>query len=191
MELFERLSAKDGGFTYQPVTGTEPTKGYALSTYPQRSWAKPASELKLTDLVSYVKQNSDLFERDNHFLGAWHDPETNKVFLDISVLTEDQKKAERLANKYDQIAYFDIGAGKSVTVNRNATSGGAAKGEEHGAETYDARSTWIESYLGGIGSSVQKTHRAGTDPGGVGGSASTTGFGAIFKTVGFSMTYIP
>ena len=173
-ELFKRLSAKDGGFTYQPMTGKEPTRGFALSTYPQRSWAKPASELKLTDLVAYAKNNADLFARSNHFLGAWHDPETDQVFLDISVLTEDRKKAERLAHKYDQIAYFDIGEGKSVTVNRDAKSGGAVKGEEHGNETtYDARATWIESFLGGIGSAIQKAHGARTDSRGNRGSSQT------------------
>ncbi len=44
--------------------------------------------------------------------------------MDISVVSQDEKAAEKLAKDNDQIAYFDLAKGKSVTVNAHATSGG-------------------------------------------------------------------
>ncbi len=124
-DMFKRVAAPDGGFTYQPVTGMEPKQGYALSIYPERSVAKPFNQLKFSDLVQYAKHNKDVFSKPDHYIGAWHDPQTDQVFLDVSVVTPDPQQAEQLARQKDQIAYFDLGQGKSVTVNPNATSGGA------------------------------------------------------------------
>lgn len=183
-DLYSRLSAKDGGFSYQPVTGTEPTTGYVLSTYPQFSEAKPAKDLKLCDLVTFVAKHQDLFQKENHLFGAWHDPETDKVYFDISTVTQDKSEAEALAKKHDQIAYFDLGTKKSVTVNRAATSGGAAvKGDNDGTETGNAaRPSWFEGFLTHrIGRPVQKADGPGADGAGDQGRANDAGFSEILK----------
>ncbi len=127
--LHERISKPDGGFTYQPVTDEQPKTGYALSPYPERSFAKSASELSLDDIADYVEKNADLLVESEHFLGAWHDPASGKVFLDVSIVTQDEGRAGTLAREKDQIAYFDLGKMQSVTVNADATSGGAAGGK--------------------------------------------------------------
>jgi adenylylsulfate kinase-like enzyme len=165
-DLYSRISKPDGGFTYQPVSDSEPSSGFALSIYPSRSFAKDVKELSFDDLVSYAIRNRDLFEKSDHFLGAWHDPETGKVFLDISVVTNDVDKAEQLARQHDQIAYFDLGTGKSVTVNREATSGGVAKGDHHGGkETEVLHPSWLERCFGqGTRGAVQGSDGAGTFP---------------------------
>lgn len=126
-DLFKRIAAPDGGFTYQPVTDQEPKAGYALSVYPDRSFAKPMKDLKSADLIKYAKANADLFSKADHYIGAWHDPESHQVFFDVSVVSNDPEQAAKLALENDQIAYFDLAKGQSVTVNKNATSGGAAK----------------------------------------------------------------
>ena len=74
-EMFKRITAPDGGFTYQPVTDKEPKSGFALSVYPERSFAKPAGALKFDNellnwhLVTILM--SDATSR-NVALG-WHD----------------------------------------------------------------------------------------------------------------------
>lgn len=126
--MLSRVAEKDGGFTYQPLSDREPKGGYAVSIYPDRSFAKDVNALQFADLKRYVRANKDLLSQPDHFIGAWHDPETDKVYLDISIVSDDEKKAADLASRHDQIAYFDLGKGASVTVNRSATSGGAAHG---------------------------------------------------------------
>jgi hypothetical protein len=126
-EMFGRVQKPDGGFTYSPSHKSEPTEGYALSIYPDRSFAVDAKDLKLKHLVDYAIKNKDLLHQPGNHIGAWHDAGTGKVFLDVSMVTHDEKQAHTLALKHDQIAYFDLKKGASVTVNRSATSGGTAR----------------------------------------------------------------
>jgi len=122
--MFDRMAKPDGGFTWSP-TGGEPKGGFALSVYPQHSAV--FEKVTKRDLIDYIKKNRDLLRKPGNYLGAWHDPESGKVFLDISMVTQDKKEAERLCRKHDQIAYFDLNTFQSVTVNRAATSGGVVK----------------------------------------------------------------
>lgn len=125
--MYARLQEPDGGFTYQPLTDDEPKEGFAVSIYPKRSVAIDVKNLKPKDMVKYAKKNADLFKKSDHYLGAWHDPASGKVFLDVSIVSRNRRAVRQLALAHDQIAYFDIGKGKSITVNRLATSGGASK----------------------------------------------------------------
>lgn len=123
-KMVDRIKQPDGGFTYQPLSQEEPTEGYAISIHPDRSFAADASDLEYEDIESYILKNADLLSQESNYLGAWHDPASGKVFLDVSRVTNDPSEAHELALQYDQIAYFDLGKGASVTVNPEATSGG-------------------------------------------------------------------
>ena len=123
--LVARLAVKDGGFTVNVKDMSEPKTGFALSIYPDRSKGLDTESINAVRLADYIDQNTDLLEQDGNMLGAWHDPKTGRVFFDISKVTNDEVEAKLLATSNDQVAYFDIAAGKSVDVNRQATSGGA------------------------------------------------------------------
>jgi hypothetical protein len=124
-ELFNRVSEPDGGFSYQPVSDKSPKEGYAVSIYPERSVAFDMKSMGFKDLMHYYVANRDMFRKPGHFLGAWHDPESHKVFLDVSVVRNSIGMARSDALSHDQIAFFDIKAGHSITVNAHAKSGGA------------------------------------------------------------------
>jgi hypothetical protein len=124
--LFERVSKPDGGFTYSPLDSSQPEKGFAVSPYPERSFAKNLENFTGHDLLDYIETNRDMFKKKNNYIGAWNDPATGKVYLDISVVSKTEDEAKKLALKHDQIAYFDLAKGESVTVNQNATSGGVS-----------------------------------------------------------------
>ena len=123
--MLAQVAQPDGGFTYDPVSKRSPTEGFAVSPFPSRSEAFDAKELSFDKLVGYYAANRDLIGTPGHYMGAWHDPASGKVFLDISVVSSNRSDAAKLAITHDQIAYFDIKAGSSVTVNAHATSGGA------------------------------------------------------------------
>ena len=127
MELFQRVASPDGGFTYHATSDKSPKEGFALSPYPDRSMAFSLSDFRFGDLVSYYSRNKDILIRAGHYLGAWHDPASGKIFLDVSVVKQTRGDAARLARDKDQIAYYSLAEGKSVTVNPYATSGGAVK----------------------------------------------------------------
>jgi phage-related protein (TIGR01555 family) len=115
----------DGGFTYQPMTREAPFHGYAVSIFPDRSFAKPVGELTEEDFKSFILKNLDLLRNPKNFAGAWHDPISHMAFLDVSIVTQDEQEAVALCKKYDQIGYFDLRKHYSVDVDRSAHSGGA------------------------------------------------------------------
>lgn len=137
-ELHDRIAQPDGGFTWQPKSGEQPTTGFAVSPYPDRSFATDVKALTVNDLFQYAAKNVDLFEQPDHFMGAWHDPSSGKVFLDVSVVKHTPAEAHAYALSHDQKAYFDFAAGKSVEVNPHATSGGVIKGAGHERDGQDA-----------------------------------------------------
>ena len=112
--LVARISAPDGGFTYQPMTGDEPKTGFVLSVYPDRAVVTTAKDLKPEDLAEFVVANKDLLGKADHFLGGWHDPKDGKVYLDVSIVKQEADEARELAKRYNQLAYFDLGTGSSV-----------------------------------------------------------------------------
>lgn len=169
--LLSRISEPDSGFTYNVAAHSSPTDGYMVSIYPERSFAKKFSEIDEGDISEYVAANMDLlFENaDKNFLGVWHDPNSGQVFVDCSIRVTDPKEAEALCVKHDQKAYFDLKKMVSVEVNRNATSGGAAKGMNHHAK--ETGTVFVESSdddVRGIYGLHAEIVRARTVGGGVG-----------------------
>lgn len=121
--LLEAVRAK-GGFTYGVVSHRSPRDGFVLSLHPERSESHDVATLTPVKLREYMKRNRDLLKQKGNFFGAWKDGD--KVYLDVSTVTKDRNEATRLALAHDQIAFYDLGKGESVDVNRAATSGGAA-----------------------------------------------------------------
>ena len=124
--LMDRMREPGGGFTYNPTTDSEPSTGMSVSIFPERSWSKDAKSVTPSDVESYVIRNIDLFRDSANHLGGWHDPATGTAYLDVSRVVRTHEEARSLAMKHDQIAYYDLSAGKTIVVNRDAKSGGAA-----------------------------------------------------------------
>lgn len=175
--LFKKISQPDGGFTYKPDTHEQPTSGYVVSTYPERSKGYDLKDLKLVDLASYIVHNQDLLSQHDHYFGAWHDPESGKVFLDTVTVVNDPTTAYELAKENDQIAYHDLSTGKSVVVNPNATSGGQVNGGQAGAQAGE------RPEAGGHSQNVHSANRASSVGQGAGGSAA--GIADKRKTPGY------
>lgn len=135
-EMFARIGKPDGGFTYHHLTDSEPSKGFALSIYPEISFAKKADDLTLQELVSYINKNKDLLDKEENYLGGWHDPASGMAFLDVTMVSQDEAKAKELALKHNLIGYFDLEKLQWITVNKEVTSDGKVSkkslGVQHG-----------------------------------------------------------
>jgi hypothetical protein len=116
--LLHDVAQPDGGFTYSPLSQTKPITGYALSVYKGREQALPLSEVTPQALARYTKANWDLLSQENNYLGAWHNPENHQVYLDISTVVKSPEEAERLGRQHQQLAYFDLQKGQSVSLTR-------------------------------------------------------------------------
>ncbi len=107
---------KHGGFTYQPVSKRMPSKGLALSPYPERAKVLDARSIRADDINNYIKTNTDVLKRPDHYVGGWRDGSTGKVYLDVSIVTQDPKRARLLCEEFRQRAYFDLAKGEEVRV---------------------------------------------------------------------------
>jgi len=119
-KLLDQVRQPDGGFTVHTLSGDIPKTGYALSLHKDREQIVPMKELKLADLARFAVKNADLLSRKDHYFGAWHNPQDDKVYFDVSQVVHNAAEAERLGRAADQLAYFDLGEGKSVDIPKKA-----------------------------------------------------------------------
>lgn len=114
----------DGGATWSINEQNSPTSGFAYSPYPERSEViEKADDVTPQALMDYYNKNKDVMEKEGHYFGMWNDPQTGKVYLDVSVHTFDAAEARQGCKDKDQIAFFDFQTFNSVTVDQNAKSG--------------------------------------------------------------------
>lgn len=114
--LMHGIAQPDGGFTWSPVTGS-PDGGYALSIYKGREATFDVKSVTPKDLASYAKSNWDLISKPGNYLGAWHNPDDGKLYLDVSTVVGTEAEARALAKEHSQLAYFDLKGGKSVAMD--------------------------------------------------------------------------
>jgi hypothetical protein len=118
--LLDQVKQPNGGFTMHAVTGRRPTSGFALSIYKDRETTKPVKNLEVIDLVQFAKANEDLLRQPDNYFGVWHDPKSNLVYMDISIVVTSATEAERLGRQNRQGSYFDLQEGQLVDIEDEA-----------------------------------------------------------------------
>lgn len=131
-EIFTRVKSPDGGGTITKDGRQSPISGFCYSPYPEISQCYNSAEEFAPDqktlqnnLIKFYNKNKSYFKDSNSFIGFWNDPETGKVYLDVSKVTDDAANARSECKQHDQIAFFDLQSYESVTVDPNAKSGQA------------------------------------------------------------------
>lgn len=125
-EVFRDVSEPDGGGTWNPITKQSPIVGFCHSPYPERSKVISLSDdstESYNSIMDYAQQNADLLNQDGHYLGMWTDPADGKTYLDVSQVGLDAAEVRNECLNNDQIAFYDLQMGESVTVNPDAKSG--------------------------------------------------------------------
>lgn len=115
-----------GGGTLRMLKMDSPTRGFSFSPYPERSLAIDGdlTEQEFENILKdYYDKNKDLLDSSGHFLGFWRSNFDNKLYIDISIITDDCKKARKLCQNKDQQAFFDFQTFEAIEVDRKATSG--------------------------------------------------------------------
>jgi len=118
----------DSGFTYNMVTGEQPTSGFAVSPYKQFETKVKLAGASHDEIVNafqdFFVEHLDLLQHDGNFLGGWVNPADGYLYLDVSTVLDNQLVAEDLARANDQIAYFNLGKGEAVVVPQITERGG-------------------------------------------------------------------
>lgn len=96
-----------GGMTYNPRTGTMPTKGFACAKAENEFIINHA--ISENDLYYYLFKHAQEFSTEDkaHF-GVWFNAENGKTYLDTSYVFDTQEEAEAFAVANNQLAYFDL-----------------------------------------------------------------------------------
>ena len=109
---------KNGGATFNLVTGTSPTTGYVVSKQGYEDTIDLfGNNVTQTMLVNsfvrvYVSEHGFELSVVEQNLGGWiHD---KKLYLDISILFDNEADAIKYAKDNNQLAYFDLNKGKEI-----------------------------------------------------------------------------
>jgi hypothetical protein len=122
-EANAQLLVNEGGFSFSPYHGYAPKNSFVFSVH--HGHYTPSTN-ELFDSVAEVTperlaQHREIIDehiRAPHwYQGAWHDPDTGKVHLDLSHATEDHRECYEQAKKHDQISYYDMGTGTTYYIN--------------------------------------------------------------------------
>lgn len=126
------IHTPDSGATFSLNKGDfiakVPQVGFCASPYPEYSKVFESSkEVTSNEILDYIDSMSEiddsLLEDEDTYIGLWNDPDTGKVYLDISKRYDTAEEARVSCENNDQIAYFDLQLFQSVDVDRTATSG--------------------------------------------------------------------
>lgn len=120
--ILAAIHEADGGFTYHPLTGTQPTKGFVVSLHKDRERVITAQEATVDALAQYAKDNWDLLTQSNNYMGGWHNPQDDKVYLDVSTVLDSEDEALRQGAAAQQLAIFDLEHGRSIEVRKRAAT---------------------------------------------------------------------
>ena len=112
------LAAKvlaDGGFTYDPNTGTFPTEGIAVAVPGHSVIAtREAFEADPRKFINdYMRQMRDDGVEDL-MIGGWHDTANDEVVLDRVEVVADLDEAKRLGADRDEQAVYNLATGEEI-----------------------------------------------------------------------------
>jgi hypothetical protein len=116
LSLLRRLVDPDGGFTWHPRTGEMPTRGYAVAILPDIEMVFSPVAAQHDGVARFIHANWRHLQDERHFVGAWHNPVSGLIHVDISIVVSTEQEAEALCRRFRQLAYYDFTAGRSVEV---------------------------------------------------------------------------
>jgi hypothetical protein len=114
---------KNGGFTVKDHVGDGPNGGYMVSMNKATERAYSDTGFTADDIEGYLQQHGSELTAPNAYFGAWHDPETQKVYLDISHHFDSFEQAKEAGKSADQLAVYDLGTNKTIYLQAGLRKG--------------------------------------------------------------------
>ena len=111
--IFNAVREPDGGMTIKLPDGTSPTDGYMvahsnrITIFPSvEEFADPVKSEQI--LKNYYNANKDLFEKGDHYLGVWHNPDTGQIHLEVSQNIADEAEALFAGRERNQYSVYAL-----------------------------------------------------------------------------------
>lgn len=118
-DLFTQVH-KQGGFTYEPLTNHSPTSGFVVSAYKSKERVFDATKFREKHLVNYINKHFEVLSKPNTHMGAWHDEDNGKVYLDVTVIHGTLGPAMAQAKKIGELAIFDLSSFETIMAKAKA-----------------------------------------------------------------------
>lgn len=138
-----------GGATVSIVTGVRPpTTGYGVSL----AGFEHVSEKRAVGrkVAAYADKHAAVLAKPNHYLGAWVDRESGKLYLDITEVFAERVPAIRAGIARQQLAIWDYSDGEEIRLD-NPTSPLFPEGTpEHAAYAAELRAE-LAKFVAGEG----------------------------------------
>ena len=112
---------RKSGFTWNPHSRQEMKQGYAVSPYEERGAVISIDNFKKNGMAmtrAFEKKNADILIDPKNCIGGWLNKENGKVYLDISIVTQDKQEAIRLSDKHKQLSFYSLHEGKQYDMNQ-------------------------------------------------------------------------
>ena len=115
-------ATEKGGYSVNLPTGTTPAEGLMMGKYanvdPRNMVLEPGQRLSESEVSDFVKRNIDALSKEENYMGTWKDPESSKVYLDVSRRFEpgEVRKATKFGERTGQLAGYNVGEGASFPV---------------------------------------------------------------------------
>lgn len=107
------------GITLDINTMKNTTKKSGFSVSLAGYETKEKSIDKTMEIVKdYIKAVKDL-KKNNLFVGVWYDEKAQYYYIDISIIINKRREAERIAKENKQLAIYDLKENKSIYLNYN------------------------------------------------------------------------
>ena len=104
-QLVEYVS-KNGGMTYNLMTGEMPTTGFMCAVSSNECILDHA--MTENDLIAYIYCHLYDLQKLNAHVGVWYNHEDGKTYLDTSYRFDDVDSALQFARDNHQLAIFDL-----------------------------------------------------------------------------------
>ena len=105
-EVYEAIKA-NGGITVDVWTGSQPSSGIVVAPFKETETKFSLNEFTSEDVKEYMRKFQPLLEVSGMHLGGWVSDDT--IYLDVSVVTDDEVTATTLAQDGNQLATFNLG----------------------------------------------------------------------------------
>jgi hypothetical protein len=114
-QLASRLT-ESGGFTFDPRAGRFiEGQGFAVANPPGNKAVIIEGADNVEDAIQQaMAQNRNLLKKPGMMLGGWRDPETGKVFLEVSEVAPTRERALQLAKDRNEKAVFDLSSFENI-----------------------------------------------------------------------------